>query len=215
MKKHTFQRLRAALVAAVAVASANSFAAPQAAGAKGTPGTNPNEVQIRKLTDLNREYRQRAKSVDTRTNAKPREWGVFDVTFQTAPEWIDGLTISYTVILQNPKPKDGEPQVSLFQSTVEYPDIARGTDHRAGVVLKPTALERFGIPIGFAVQIFVAGEEVASDGVGAGPLKSRPKWWIDPQIVDSSATARRDGYLTDRAKSPFQLIDVDTYEVSR
>ena len=196
-------------------ASAGAFAAPPAAGAKGAPGTNPNEVQIRKLTDLNREYRQRAKSVDTRVNAKPREWGVFDVTFQTAPEWIDGITVSYTVILQNPKPKQGEPQFSLFQTTVEYPDVAKGTDHRAGVVLKPTALERFGLPIGFAAQLFVSGTEVAAESVEGGALKGRAKWWIDPQIVDSSAIVRRDGYLTDRAKSPFQLVDVDTYEVSR
>ena len=215
MKRHSFQSLRAALAAALALAASSSFAAAAPAGAKGAPGTNPGEVQIRKLTDLNREYRQRAKSVDSRTNAKPREWGVFDVTFQTAPEWIDGLTVTYTVILQNPKAEKGEPQFSLFQTTVEYPDVARGNDHRAGVVLKPTALERFGQPIAFAAQIFVDGNEVAVENVAGGSLKGREKWWADPRVVESSAIVPREGYLTDRAKSPFQLVDVDTYEVSR
>lgn len=214
MKRHSFQSLRAALAAALALAASSSFAAPAPAGAKGAPGTNPGEVQIRKLTDLNREYRQRAKSVDNRTNAKPREWGVFDVTFQTAPEWIDGLTITYTVVLQNPKAEKGE-QVSLFQTTVEYPDVARGNDHRAGVVLKPTALERFGLPVAFAVQLFVNGEEIASDGVAGGKLKGIAKWWADPHVMESPSIVRREGYLLDRAKSPFQLVDVDTYEVSR
>lgn len=214
MKRHSFQSLRAALAAVLALAASSSFAAPAPAGAKGAPGTNPGEVQIRKLTDLNREYRQRAKSVDSRTNAKPREWGVFDVTFQTAPEWIDGLTITYTVVLQNPKAEKGE-QVSLFQTTVEYPDVARGNDHRAGVVLKPTALERFGLPVAFAVQLFVNGEEIASDGVAGGKLKGIAKWWADPHVMESPSIVRRDGYLLDRAKSPFQLVDVDTYEVSR
>lgn len=214
MKRPLFLRMRAALAAGVALAASFSFAAPASAG-KGDPGTNPGDVQIRKLTDLNREYRQRAKNVDSRVNAKARDWGVFDVQFQTAPDWIDGLTVTYTVVLQNPKAEKGEPQVSVFQTTVEYPDVAKGNDHRAGVVLKPTALERFGLPIAFAVQLFVNGEEIASDGVAGGKLKGIEKWWADSRVMDSPSIVRREGYLLDRAKTPFQLVDVDTYEVSR
>ena len=96
-----------------------------------------------------------------------------------------------------------------------YADIERGKDHRVGAVLQPAALLRHGKPIGLAAKISVGGKEVASKSEGEGRLKTAEKWWEDPKIVDAPVVQRRDGYLIDRMKSPFQLQDNDNYEESR
>lgn len=195
------------------------LAALPAAGADkggGPAGTNPNEFKIVKLTDLKNDYRQKPRAISG-ASAKAKEWGVFDATFATVPDWIDGLVATFTVMLDNPKAdvKKGETRISLFQTTIEYADVEKGKDHKVGVVMPPAALLRYGTPIGFAVQFSIDGQEVASMGVGDGILKSRENWWADPQILDSSIVQKREGYMIDRAKSPFQLIDIDSYEVSR
>lgn len=218
MKTFHIQRVRALLVAAAAFASvAASAQQPAAAPAAGPAGTNPGEVKISKLTDLSNDYKQKAKSIDGKTSQKSRVWGVFDVTFQTTPAWIDSMTVTYTVILLNPKAdaKKGEKPMTLMQTTVEYADVAQDRDHKAGAVVLPAALLRFGDPLGFAASISVGGKEVASQGVGKGPLQSHKEWWKDPAILDHPNVQRRDAYMTDRMKSPFQLVDPDSYEMSR
>ena len=186
------------------------------AQAPGPAGTNPNEFKIVKLSDLIRDYRQKPKAL-TGVSAKAKEWGVFDVEFATRPDWIEGLVAIYTVIFDNEKAdeKKGEKRISLFQATVEYPDVAKANDHKAGVVLPPAVLLRRGRPIGFAVQFQVAGQEIAAMGVGEGILKGRENWWADPAILGAPIVQKFDGYLVDRMKSPFQLVDIDSYEVSR
>lgn len=183
----------------------------------GPAGTNPNEFKIIKLSDLKGgESRQKLRALSG-ASAKAKEWGIFDATFATAPDWIDEMVVSYTVMLLNPKAdaKKGEIPISLFQATVEYSDIEKGKNHKVGVVLPPAALLRYGDPIGFAVQFSIGGQEIAAQGVGDGILKNRENWWEDSQILDSPKVQKREGYLIDRMKSPFQLVDIDSYEVSR
>ena len=215
MKTSPIQCARALVVAAVAFAA---FAAPaqqpQAAAAAGPAGTNPGDVKITKLSDLSHDYQQKAKSIDGKTSQKSRVWGVFDVTFQTTPEWIESMTITYTVILLKAKPKPGEKPMTLMQTTVEYADVAQDREHKAGAVVLPAALLRLGEPLGFAATISVGGKEVASQGVGKGPLQSHKEWWKDSAILDHPNVQRRDAYIMDRMKSPFQLVDPDSYELS-
>lgn len=216
MKTSPIQRVRALVVAAAAFAVSFAVAQQPAAPAAGPAGTNPGDVKILKLTDFN-DYRQKAKSITGKTSQKSRIWGVFDVTFQTVPQWIDSMTITYTVILLNPKPdaKKGEKPMTLMQTTVEYADVAQDREHKAGAVVLPAALLRLGEPLGFAVSISVGGKEVASQGVGKGPLQSHKEWWKDSAILDHPNVQRRDAYMMDRMKSPFQLVDPDDYELSR
>ena len=216
MKTSPIQRVRALVVAAAAFA-AFAVRAQQPAAPSGPAGTNPGEVKITKLSDLSHDYQQKAKSIDGKTSQKSRVWGVFDVTFQTTPAWIDSMTITYTVILLNPKAdaKKGEKPMTLMQTTVEYADIAQDRDHRVGVVLRPAALLRFGDPLGFAVSFSVGGEEVASQGVAKGALAQQKEWWKNPAVLEHPNVQRREGYLVDRMKSPFQLVDPDNYELSR
>ena len=216
MKTSPIQRVRALVVAAAAFAVSFAVAQQPAAPAAGPAGTHPGDVKILKLTDFN-DYRQKAKSITGKTSQKSRIWGVFDVTFQTVPQWIDSMTITYTVILLNPKPdaKKNEKPMTLMQTTVEYADVAQDREHKAGAVVLPAALLRLGEPLGFAVSISVGGKEVASQGVGKGPLQSHKEWWKDSAILDHPNVQRRDAYMMDRMESPFQLVDPDDYEMSR
>ena len=217
MKTSPIQCARALVVAAAAFAALAVHAQQQPAAASGPAGTNPGEVKISKLSDLSHDYQQKAKSIDGKTSQKSRVWGVFDVTFQTTPAWIDSMTITYTVILLNPKPdaKKGEKPMTLMQTTVEYADVQQDRDHKAGAVVLPAALLRFGEPIGFAATISVGGKEVASQGTARGQLQSHKEWWKDSAVLDHPNVQRRDAYMTDRMKSPFQLVDPDDYELSR
>lgn len=171
-------------------------------------------VRIKTVTQLGRDMLQRAAGFGGKS-AKAKSWGVLDVDFDTAPEWIDELTITYTVMLHNEKAAQGEKPISFFQVTSIYTDIARGRDHKAGAVLVPVALERFGRPIGFAVQMFVEGNLVAEFGVGEGILSAQEKWWQNPVITASPNVQKREGYLLERSKSAFSLVDIDSYEASR
>ena len=171
-------------------------------------------LRIRKVTELGRDMFQRAPSMGNRS-PKQKDWGVLDVTFDSAPEWIDEMTVTFTVMLQNKKAKQGEPAFSLLTLTSEYRDIAQGRDRKAGVVVLPVAMERHGQPIGIGVQFFRDGELIAESGVGAESLSSKEKWWGNKQITDHPTVRKRDGYLIERSKSPFALVDIDSYEASR
>jgi len=180
------------------------------------PGTQPASeiLRIRKMTDLNRDYRQRAIQLGNRSG-RPRDWGVFDVSFDVGPEWVDEMTIIYTVMLQNDKAKPGEKALSLMTVTAMYSDVEQGRDRKAGVVVSPSALDRYGSPIGFAVQIFVAGQLAAEQGIGKGLLGNQQDWWKKPEIIDSQLVQKRDGYLVERSKSVFNLVDLDAYEAGK
>lgn len=216
MKRFHIKGARALVAAAAAFAVSFAVAQQPAAPAAGPAGSNPGEVKILKLTDFN-DYKQKAKSITGKTSQKSRVWGVFDVTFQTVPQWIDSMTITYTVMLFNPKAdaKKNEKQLTLMQTTVEYADVAQDREHKAGAVVLPAALLRLGEPIGFSASISVAGKEVASQGVSRGPLSSHKEWWKEDAVLNSPNVQRRDVYMVDRMDSPFQLVDPDDYELSR
>ena len=192
-----------------------ALAAPaQGPAQKGPAGSNPGEVAIQTITNL-RDFEQKSPSVVS--GSRNKRWGVFDVSFATTPDWVDDATVTFYVMLQNPKadPKKGERPMSFFTLTLSYADVARGKDHKVGAVLQPAALLRYGKPIGLAAKISVGGKEVAAKAEGEGRLKTAEKWWEDPKIVNAPVVQRRDGYLIDRMKSPFQLQDNDNYEESR
>lgn len=212
---------RSAVLAAAFLCSTQPGALAQG---KGPAGTNPNEFKITKLSNLKNECRQKPTSIKG-NSAKSKEWGVFDVSFATAPEWIDGLFATFTVVLADPKNtvKAGNtsiPQLTLFETTIEYPNVEKGNEHTVGVVLPPAALLRYGVPVGFAVRFSVAGQEIASQGVAEGTIKNLLKivgesWWASPKLLDAPFLQKLDGYLVDRMKSPFLLVNIDSYEVSR
>ena len=211
-------RRLAPLAAAALFLSAGAAPAQQPAhgpkGPPGPPGSNPGELTIAQITTP-RDFEQKQPSVASGT--KNKRWGVFDVTFDSKPEWVDDMTVTFYVMLQNPKadPKKGERPLSFFSLTLSYSDVERGKGRKVGAVLPPAALKRHGRPIGLAAKISVGGKEVATASEAEGRLKTADKWWEDQKILDPKIVQRRDGYLIDRMKSPFQLQDNDDYEESR
>ncbi len=207
--KHVHNRFAASLAACLlAMLSSSGVYAQQ-------PAPQAAEIlRIKSVTDLGREYQQRAIGMGAKT-ARPKTWGVFDVVFDTAPLWINELTITYSLMLFNDKANQGEKALSLMKLTVEYRDIAQGREHRAGVVLPAVALERYGKPIGFAAQLFIGGNLVAESGVVDGSLRGQERWWANPIVIDNPLVEKRDGYLVERSKSVFSLVDIDSYEAGR
>ena len=183
------------LVAAVAVAQQ-----PAAGPARA-------EVRIRDVPRMGRsalvrtpEFQNNVKR--TGSGVRRREWALFDVSYETAPEWVDEVGFTFHVMTQ-----DAQRQFNYFETSVTYIDIARG-DHNACVVLPPAAVARYGEPNAFGVEVFLRGERVAVKSVGAPD-----DWW--KLIADKPNINRRSGYLVDRSKTPFALAFIDDYEVVR
>ncbi len=172
-----------------------------------------------KSTDLTKWEVKKTPSISGGGGAsKARVWGVFDVAFATKPEWIDEMQITYSVMLfkKDADKAKGEKQFHFFRTTVDYTDVAQGKEHRAGAVLLPAALLRWGVPMGFAAQFTVDGEEVCEPyHKEAGMLEKAPTWWNNDNVIAGPLTEQHEGYLLDRAKSPFALVDPDSYEISR
>jgi hypothetical protein len=170
-------------------------------------------LRIRRMPRLGRGLLERTpvfNATGSSAARRPREWVHFAVSVDTAPEWIDELTFTYHVITQI----QGETQFSLYQTTVRYADIPRGQDHQSSVFLLPSATERFGVPIAMAVEIAHGGEVVAADSVSSlAALEG--EWWKNPRVTDSPNVVKRDGYLLDRSRTPFALINWDEYLVVR
>lgn len=146
------------------------------------------------------------------SNSKPRDWAYFEVEYSVAAakagdgKWIDDLTISYFVMTQG-LGDDGKPEYNRFTLTEHYWNVAKGAKHKAAVVLPPVAIERFGMPIAFGVEI----EDGESDPVSKSSEGKAPAdWWTNEKYTSQSS--ERDGYLVDRSKTLFQFVNPDDYE---
>lgn len=173
-------------------------------------------IRIRKLSGGGRPVLE--KTPDYKTTAprgiKPAgDWAQISLTYDTAPEWIDELTFQYYVMTS--KTEDGKKAFSLFKTTVKYIDIEKGRDHMSAVYLRPGALKRFGSVVAAAVEISVGGKVIADRSETDSEIKMSEKWWMDPKVVESKNLTVRDGYLLDRSQSPFALVNIDDYEVSK
>ena len=204
---------------ALTAALGASVADVRAQAAIPVPGTQQPDLttalRIRKVPRLNneRDWKQRTPVFVGQTARTPREWGVFEVVFDSSPLWIDELTVTFHVITQGVDEK-GEQQFSVYRLTSRFIDVAQGRNKTVSAVLLPSALLRYGRPIGFAADFSIGGQTVASETDVAAPfLKDR--WWENPAIIDSPRTVKREGYLLERSKTPFALLNIDDNEVSK
>ena len=139
------------------------------------------------------------------THSKPREWAFLAFSYETSPKWIDDLAVTYYVMAQGID-DEGKPEYNLFTTTVHYGDVAKGK-HSAAVVLPPQAIERYGMPVAFAVEVSDDGNDpVSKSSEGKAPAD----WWTNEKFTERMVP--RDGYLVDRARSPFQFVNPDDYE---
>jgi hypothetical protein len=145
---------------------------------------------------------------------KPTQrWGKITVYYDTTQEWIDDLTFQYFVMSR--KTEGAKVTFSLYTTTVRYMDVRRGANHESAVFLRPTAIERYGDVIAAAVEISVGGKVVAEETHIEGAPRMPERWWRQPAVIESKDVVARDGYLLDRSRSPFALINIDDYEAVR
>jgi hypothetical protein len=180
----------------------------------GRAGAEAETVRIRKLNGLS------PRSVVTtpvygssvgRSAKPPREWLEVQVIYDTAPAWIDELVIEYFVMSMDRT--EGRNTYSLFKTIVRYRDVERDRNHIGVAYLLPSALKRYGRVVAVAVEVSHDGKVVASETDTGITLP--PGWWRSPAVVENKDMTVREGYLVEKSKSPFALVNVDDYEVAK
>lgn len=174
-------------------------------------------VNLKEITGLT-DY-----EVDTPTfahqNGKKKKWGVFSATFDALPKWTPQLSATYYVFFERQQQLvEGDKRYAFVTVTCNYADIEQGRDRKIGAVIPPNALKRLGKPLGICVQLSVGDKVVAQKSEETGILKKYPKWWENPQVIDTSVNKFLDkpsGQLLDRAKTVFAYVDMDSYEESK
>jgi hypothetical protein len=136
--------------------------------------------------------------------AGSREWAELNVQFDTEPEWVDEVAFNFYVLLRD----RGGSDYTLLKGVVTYVDVERGRSHQGVAYVRPAALARYGEIVGVAVEASVKGEVVSVLTEGRlGPSKPLPlEWWKNPKL------SPKDGYVVDKSKTPFALINFDNYE---
>lgn len=202
------QHVARSFIAAILVGGAVPVNAQVAAASR----QEPEILRIRRFSGLRAS--NMVKTPEFRAGAQrgvnpPKDWFQIAVTYDTAPEWIDELTFQYFVMSQTEI--DREVKYSIFSTTVRYSDIKAGRNHTSTAFLHPRALERFGEIVAAAVEILHQGKSIAQEGEVAN--KEIPEdWWKNPRVTDSAQVTARSGYLLDRSRSPFALVNMDDYE---
>ena len=140
----------------------------------------------------------------SRSRTGPREWVEMGIQYDSDPEWIDEVAFQYYALLLNRVTRE----YTLLKGSVTYMDVARGRSHLGVAYVRPSALARFGDVMGVAVEAMVRGEVVAFRSEGKlGPGKPLPEdWWKNPKLTP------REGYILDKSKTPFAVINYDDYE---
>lgn len=140
-------------------------------------------------------------------NRNAREWVEMTVQFDTDPEWLDEVTFTYYALLKHRATGD----YTLLKGVVTYVDVARGRAHQGVAYIRPNALARLGEVAGVAVEALVKGEVVSSFSEGKlGPNVKLPQdWWLNPKL------APKEGYIVDKSKTPFALVNFDDYEATK
>ena len=147
----------------------------------------------------------------SRSSGRSKKWNEISVLYETTPDWIDELTVEFHVLSSSRDLETKKQVYSLYKLIVRYVDIERGRDHTATAFLRPAAVTRFGVPMAVAAVFSVKGKVI--DAVNEETENMPEKWWKNPQVIDRADVTVRKGYLLDRTKSPWAMINYDSYEV--
>ncbi len=187
----------------------SAFAQTRPASSRATPSRTV--LRIKDMAKPGKESLVASPEIDGRVKSsgrtvRNRRWAALEVFYETAPEWIDEISISFYVLCQNAKTKE----YHFFQTAVSYLDIEKG-NHVATAMLPPSAVARYGEPISYGVEISVAGEKVAMKSADIGG----EAWWAASLDKLGDRVTRHAGYLKDRSLTPFGVTHVDEYEAVR
>ena len=174
-------------------------------------------VNLKEITNLS-DY-----EVDTpafaHQNGKKKKWGVFTATFDALPKWTPQLSATYYVFFERQQQLvEGDKRYAFVTVTCNYGDIEQGRDKKIAAVISPNALKRLGKPLGICIQMSLGDTVVAQKSTETGILKKYPKWWENPQVIDTSINKVLDkpsGLLQAREKTVFAYVDMDSYEESK
>ena len=212
---HLKTRLALAALGAALVSHAQQPAAPAPVTAQVKIKTMPKPDKVTVQTP---EFQFRGVTPRSLSRGKPREWAVIDVDYETKSQtkWTDTVTATFYVMAET-MGADRQKEFSLYTLTVRYVNVPDG-DHRAGVVLAPSTLERFGNVVAIACEITADGAPVPvvmNENMARELNAYKDDWWKNPKILDAPITKKRDGLLLERSKTPFALINIDDYEAVR
>jgi hypothetical protein len=128
-------------------------------------------------------------------------WMVVKVVYETAPDWIDELKVTFYVQVENPQAdrRSGRGADLVLRGAVSYVDVEEG-EHQAVMAMQPSTLTRYGDPVRLAVEISVGGQVVAQ----MSDPSARSPWW--------SQMPSRDGCLVTRLASPWAMLYFDEFE---
>ncbi|MEI6563364.1 MAG: hypothetical protein WCO42_03540 [bacterium] len=162
-------------------------------------------LRLRQLTGYGPRAVMKSPDSGNSQRAGTREWVELGVQYDTEPDWIDEVSLQYYALLRN-RASPGD--YILIKGVVTYLDVARGRTHQGVAYIRPAALERFGDIVGVAVEAVVKGEVVSALTEGRlSPQAPLPfEWWKNPRL------APKEGYILDKSKTPFALINFDEYE---
>ena len=133
------------------------------------------------------------------TSGSQGEWLEVRTQFETRPDWIDELTFTYYIVLQNPRPERGQNPFTLLTGETTYINIEQTRRGLSTVYVHPSTVERFGNVERVGVVISAGGRTLA--------MESDPshdgRWWeqLSPQP----------GLVYSRDKSPFALVNIDDF----
>ena len=139
-----------------------------------------------------------------------KSWYRIAVNYDTAPKWIDELTFRYYAM--SLEVKKGVKSYTIFKTSVRYADIETGNRHRSVAYLHPKAMERYGNIVAVAFEIVNKGTVIAEKSAVKGVPDD---WWKNSVVTESQSVAVKDGYLLQKADTPFAFINVDDYEFAK
>lgn len=145
-------------------------------------------------------------------------WGQFTVRFDvkdtgTKDDWLDELEIVWKVLVTD---QDGKAKLMSLETV--YEDIEKGSNRKACIYLKPKFMRRFMksggrfTPGSYSIycEFRIDGQRVASYDSTIARHKSFGNWFRK-----DSDRERGQRYLIPKHRSPFAVIDYDSYECAK
>ena len=133
---------------------------------------------------------------------RTRDWYRISTEYQTAPGWMDDLSITYYILFQ-PDPRSAElrspaPFV-LLRGQSDYVNVKQGR-HISEMYIHPNTMDRYGAIVRIGAVFRSQGRLLAA----ASDPSSRERWWEQLPPVD--------GLILPRHLTPYNPTSPDHYE---
>jgi hypothetical protein len=161
-----------------------------------------NVLALRKLEGIGRRALVPTPVYDTnvsRGRMNAQSWGRVYAEFDSAPEWLDELTVRWYVLL-----KSDDNKFLMLKGATTYIDIERGRGHVVDMFVRPKTLKRYGEIVGIACEFVGGGQTLGGDATSVSGSKT---WFKSPNVE------AKDGMLLNRGETPWAFINYDDFEV--